>query len=274
MFISRHTFLSILTGAVAGAMIIFGLAAFRPQAIPMQAQAPSTDTATAAVSTTPAVSATPTTSPTPFNPGPEVEGPEIGEGISREGGFFINDLAKKLNVPVDVLESDITSALNDTNNQAVTDGFLDQATANTLATREASLFSSGSGFFFDIDEFPPGANEIPVTGATLTPTEEEVTATPTENESEENEKTRTPTENESEEQHEASRTPSPTLRPTHTASPTGEASPTPRPTREATHEPDERFTPTSELSATPGPSMTIAPTERPTEQDYLSLLKY
>jgi hypothetical protein len=173
MFQSHNTFLSVLSGVIAGAIVTFGLFAFRSQAIPVQAQAQPAATSTSM----------PTISPTPFNPGPEVEGSETGEGISNEGGFFINNLAAKLNVPVTVLESDITTSLNDSNTQAVTQGFLDQTTANTLATREASLFTTGNGFFFDIDEFPTTATAVPLVPLfTLTPTstttEEEVTATP------------------------------------------------------------------------------------------------
>jgi len=256
-----------LSGAVAGAIITFGLFAFRPPAMPVQAQAQQ-----------------PTLSPTPFDPGPEVEGPEVGEGISREGGVFINDLASKLNVPVTTLESDINSSFNVAANQAVSQGFLDQTTANQLTSREANLFTSGSGFIFDIDEFPPATNAIPVTGATLTPTstatEEEVTATP--NEEEENEKNETATKVESKEeekeesvatenaesgeQHEV--TPTVTPKPTHEeSSPTTAPTATPRPT----HTPRPTRTPEREFTATPMPSETPTPTLMPTQPEDFSL---
>ena len=104
MFTSRNQFLSILTGAVAGALITFGLVSFRWAPAPALAQVQNTSTPTAPA-------ASPSVSPTPFDPGPEVEGGEIGEGVSREGGVFINDLANKLNVPVNTLESDISGSL-------------------------------------------------------------------------------------------------------------------------------------------------------------------
>jgi hypothetical protein len=171
-----------------------------------------------------------TVSPTPFNPGPEVEGSETGEGISNEGGFFINDLATKLNVPVSVLESAITTSLNDSNTQAVTQGFMNQTTANALATREASLFTTGNGFFFDIDEFPATATSVPLAPLfTLTPTStstEEVTSTP-----KDKDRTATPVE-----EKETSKTPSENgegqeVTSTATATPNEMASPTPTPTR-------------------------------------------
>jgi hypothetical protein len=282
MFTSHNTFLSILTGAVAGALITFGLVSLNNSATPVQAQVgQTTSTPTAAVSTT---TSTPTAavSPTPFNPGPEVEGGEVGEGISREGGFFINDLASKLNVPVGTLETAITSSLSDTNVQAVKDGVLDQSTANLLASHETNLFASSGGFFFDIDEFPPGTVGIPVTGGFLAPTStptEEVTATPNDAQKDKTETqvaSREEEEGESaavqnaenDENHEvtatatpkptheseSSRTPVPTTatpKPTRTPRPTStqrsETTNTPRPTRESR----PTSTPRSESKATP-----------------------
>jgi hypothetical protein len=239
MFTSHNQFLSILTGAVAGALITFGLVSFRSPATPALAQVQDTSTATAPA-------ASPTVSPTPLDSRPKVEGGEIGEGVSREGGVFINDLANKLNVPVNTLESDISGSFNVAVNQAVQQGFINQADANQLASREANLFTSGNGFIFDIDEFPGSSVVIPVTGSTLTPTptstEEEVTATPT---------------------LEVSPSASPTPHPSRIPRP----SETPRPTRTA------RPSSNNPASATPTllPSMTPTPTLTPTQVEDFSL---
>jgi hypothetical protein len=261
--------LNILTGAVAGAVIAFGITAFRSPAAPVQAQGQIP---------------TPVVSPTPFNPGPETEGNEIGEGISQEGGFFVNDLANKLNVPVDTLESDITSSLTDANNQAVSQGLIGQNSANALQTHIDNLFSSGTGFFFDIDEFPAANNltpaQIPITGATLTPTPTETVAPEEENEEEENEEhhheeeaTRTPTPNlggEATQTPEVSSTPESTHtpRPTHTPQPTH----TPRPTRtpQPTHTPRPTRTPNAPDNPTLTP--TPLPTSSLSDFDMLALL--
>jgi hypothetical protein len=286
MFTSHNQFLSILTGAVAGALITFGLVSFRSAATPVQAQTQPTTTATA-----PATGAS-TVSPTPFDPGPEVEGGEVGEGISREGGVFINDLASKLNVPVSTLESDISGSFNMAVNQAVQQGFVNQTDANQIAAREANLFTSGSGFIFDIDEFPGSNVVIPVTGATLTPTatstEEEVTATPSEdeeNDKDENSKIESKEEEKEEsvkteqvedgEQHEVSPTVTPTLEVSPSASPTPLPSKTPRPTEipRSTLTPRPSSTPSSDnnASATPLLSMTPTPTMEPTQPEDFSL---
>ncbi len=268
MFTSHNQFLSILTGAVAGALITFGMVSFRSAPAPVQAQAQPTATAPA--------TGTSTVSPTPFVPGPEVEGGEIGEGISREGGVFINDLASKLNVPVSTLESDISGSYNVAVNQAVQQGYITQADANQLAAREANLFTAGSGFIFDIDEFPGSNVAIPVTGSTLTPTatpsEEEVTATPSEgeqNDQDENSKI----ESKEEEKEESAKTEraedgeqreiTPTVTPTLEVSPS--ASPTPLPSR--TPLPSSTPSSNDNATATPTllPSMTPTPTLVPTQ---------
>jgi hypothetical protein len=289
---SHNQFLSILTGAVAGALVTFGLVAFRSAATPVQAQAQATSTATAPAAST----ETATVSPTPFVAGPEVEGGEIGEGISREGGVFINDLASKLNVPVDVLESDISGSFNVAINQAVQQGFVSQADASQLAAREANLFTSGSGFIFDIDEFPGSNVAIPVTGATLAPTAtpEVVTATPSEEEEndkdensqveskeEEKEESAATEQAEDKEQHEASPTVTPTLEASPISSPTPLPSKTPRatetPRSTRTPRPTETRRPSStpssknNPSATPMPSMTPLPTLTPTRVEDFSL---
>jgi hypothetical protein len=280
MFTSHNQFLSILTGAVAGALITFGLVSFRSAATPVEAQVQATSTVTA-----PATGAS-TVSPTPFDPGPEVEGGEVGEGISREGGVFINDLASKLNVPVSTLESDISGSFNVAVNQAVQQGFVSQADANQIAGREANLFTSGSGFIFDIDEFPGSNVAIPVTGSTLTPTptstEEEVTATPNEegeNDKDENSKIESSEEEKEEsaateqaedkEQHEMTPSATPTLEVSPSASPTPLPSKTPRPSET----PLPSSTPSSNNTATstPLPSLTPTPTLTPTKVEDFSL---
>ncbi len=152
MFTKHKTLFTLLSGAVIGAVILFGIemAVLNPLTTPVMAQAQPASTSTPMVSST-------------------LPGPGVGEGIGRESNFFINDLANRLNVNVANLESAITGALNDTISQAVKDGFVTQATANQLSASVAILLTAGNGFFFSFNALPSTVL-VPVTGATATPT--------------------------------------------------------------------------------------------------------
>jgi hypothetical protein len=156
--------ISIFTVILAVSVIALGLSAFQGGATPGTPLDQSA-TPSAPQGQLPTVAITPY--PTPFNPGPEVEGTEVGEGISQEGGYFINDLANKLNIPVATLEAAISSSLIDADNQALNQGLIDQNAADALNQRATQMFSSGSGFFFDIDEFGPTSTPTPALPAPI-----------------------------------------------------------------------------------------------------------
>jgi hypothetical protein len=162
-----------------------------------------------------------------------------------------------LNVAVNTLESDISASFNVAVNQAVQQGFVTQTDANHIAEREANLITSGSGFIFDIDEFPSSSVAIPVTGATLTPsatpTEEEVTATPTEEEGENDKDENSKVESQEEEKEESAATESAEDKEQHEIRPS------------STPSSNNNFT------ATPLPSMTPTPTLVPTQPEDFSL---